>query len=65
MKTSSNANSRQRRRYWVAALIALSCSISTTQNVVAQKDDTDAATGRNIRYVTQDAMYLANEQWYL
>ena len=30
-----------------------------------QTKDIDEMTGRNIRYVTQDAMYLANEQWLL
>jgi len=32
---------------------------------VADDGDIDAATGRNIRYVTRDSMFLANEQWLL
>lgn len=36
-----------------------------THTAMAQAPDVDEMTGRNIRYVTADAMYLANEQWLL
>ncbi len=47
----------------LAALVILSGFLS--QRVTAQTPDIDKMTGRDIRYVTQDAMYLANEQWLL
>ncbi|MFQ5506759.1 MAG: hypothetical protein ACE5F1_18465, partial [Planctomycetota bacterium] len=34
-------------------------------SLIAQSRDVDTKTGRNIRYVTRDSMYLANEQWLL
>jgi len=49
------------------ALIALgSCSsIFSPQQSIDRSVDVDIQTGRNIRYVTRDAMHLANEQWLL
>ena len=47
----------------LAAVILLSGL--TAQKALADGGNIDATTGRNIRYNTQDAMYLANEQFYL
>ncbi len=53
----------------LSAALALFTLIAPTtapaQEVAKGKVDLDEATGRDVRYNTQDAMYLANEEWLL
>jgi len=55
-----------RRFHWAGAallLVLLTGSAPAARGV--READIDSATGRNILYVTEDAMFLANQQWLL
>ena len=49
----------------IAVTIVVACGTLVAQPACAEVTDIDKMTGRDIRYVPQQAMYLANEQWLL
>ena len=53
------------KRWLFALAMGLFLGSSWNTPAFAQKEDIDKMTGRDIRYFTKDAMYLANEQWLL
>ncbi|MFQ5730720.1 MAG: hypothetical protein ACE5KM_02075 [Planctomycetaceae bacterium] len=57
---------RTTSRWWLfASAIGMCLGGSWSSTAIAQQPDIDKMTGRDIRYFTKDAMYLANEQWLL
>jgi len=42
--------------------MAVGWTVLAAQSASAEGKDIDAATGRDVHYVTEDAMYLANEE---